>query len=232
MKKNTVKINENALRKIVAESVKKVINEAHANCGLNSHYMDLFRNRIENAIRTNGDIKKEASQFYYDFKKVIMNKNFTLNNLVILAKDIENDTTSGTNIIPDASRFPSSPYFGHKEDFYESKLNRIVAESVKKVLKESFAGADNQFDDNVAQKAKSGNDVFKLNYWKYRFISKDENNGEYVLRCYTDNNSMETRNYPEFEKVVNDLNEYYKLHGYKYIVQALPNFLLKITTKI
>ena len=76
----------------------------------------------------------------------------------------------------------------------ESQLKKIVAESVKRVLKESFIGADNQFDDNVAQKAKSADDVFKLNYWKYRSISKDNDNGKYVLRCYTDNNSMATRN--------------------------------------
>ena len=237
MKKNIVKLNESQLKKIVAESIKKVINEAHANCGLNSHYMDLFRNRIENAIRTNGDIKKEISQFYYDFRKVIMDKNFTLNNLAILAKDIENGTTSSANITPGVSMFPSAPSFGHKEDFYESKLNRIVAESVKRVLKESFIGGDNQFD-NVAQKAKSADDVFKLNYWKYIIESGDKNNGKYVLRCYTDNNSLETRNYPEFEKVVNDLNDYYKLHGSKTIAQALPDDgvsrgrLLKITTKI
>lgn len=235
--KQAIKLNESQLKKIVAESVKKVINEAHANCGLNSHYMDLFRNRIENAIRTNGDIKKEISQFYYDFRKVIMDKNFTLNNLAILAKDIENGTTSSANITPGVSMFPSAPSFGRKEDFYESKLNRIVAESVKRVLKESFIGGDNQFD-NVAQKAKRADDVFKMNYWKYRFISEDEDNGEYVLRCYRDNNSLKTRNYPDFEKVVNDLNQYYKLHGSKSIAQALPDDgvsrgrLLKITTKI
>ncbi len=228
------KLNESRLKKIVAESIKKVINEAHANCGLNSHYMDLFRNRIENAIRTNGDIKKEISQFYYDFRKVIMDKNFTLNNLAILAKDIENGTTSSANITPGASMFPSAPSFGHKEDFYESKLNRIVAESVKRVLKESFIGGDNQFD-NIAQKAQSPSDVFKMNYWIYKTESKG--NGELVLRCYTDNNSLKTRNYPEFEKVVNDLNDYYKLHGSKTIAQALPDDgvsrgrLLKITKK-
>lgn len=119
----------------------------------------------------------------------------------------------------------------------ESQLNRIVAESVKRVLKESFIGGDNQFD-NVAQKAKRAKDVFKLNYWKYIIESGDENNGEYVLRCYRDNNSLKTRNYADFEKVVNDLNQYYKLHGSKTIAQELPDDgvsrgrLLKITTKI
>ena len=118
----------------------------------------------------------------------------------------------------------------------ESQIKKIVSESVRKILKESFIGGDNQFD-NVAQKAKSADDVFKLNYWKYRFISEDEDNGKYVLRCYTDNNSLETRNYPDFEKVVNDLNQYYKLHGSKSIAQALPDDgvskgrLLKITKK-
>ena len=118
----------------------------------------------------------------------------------------------------------------------KSQIKKIVSESVRKILKESFIGGDNQFD-NVAQKAKSADDVFKLNYWKYRFISEDEDNGKYVLRCYTDNNSLETRNYPDFEKVVNDLNQYYKLHGSKSIAQALPDDgvsrgrLLKITKK-
>lgn len=118
----------------------------------------------------------------------------------------------------------------------ESQIKKIVSESVRKILKESFIGGDNQFD-NVAQKAKRAKDVFKLNYWKYRFISNDKNNGELVLRCYTDNNSLKTRNYPDFEKVVNDLNQYYKLHGSKSIAQALPDDdvsrgrLLKITTK-
>ena len=118
----------------------------------------------------------------------------------------------------------------------ESQIKKIVSESVRKILKESFIGGDNQFD-NVAQKAKSRDDVFKLNYWKYRIESIDENNGEYILRCYTNNNSMETRNYADFEKVVNDLNQYYKLHGYKTIAQALPDDgvsrgrLLKITKK-
>ena len=117
----------------------------------------------------------------------------------------------------------------------ESQLKKIVAESVKRALKESFIGADNQFDDNVAQKAQSPSDVFKMNYWIYKTESKG--NGELVLRCYTDNNSLKTRNYPDFEKVVNDLNQYYKLHGSKSIAQALPDDsvsrgrLLKITKK-
>ena len=119
----------------------------------------------------------------------------------------------------------------------ESQIKKIVSESVRKILKESFIGGDNQFD-NVVQKAKSADDVFKLNYWKYRIESSDKNNGKYVLRCYRDNNSLKTRNYPDFEKVVNDLNQYYKLHGSKTIAQALPDDgvsrgrLLKITTKI
>lgn len=116
----------------------------------------------------------------------------------------------------------------------ESQLKKIVLESVKRILKESFIGGDNQFD-NVAQKAQSPSDVFKMNYWTGRTESKG--NGELVLRCYTDNNSMATRNYPDFEKVVNDLNQYYKLHGSKSIAQALPDDgvskgrLLKITKK-
>ena len=118
----------------------------------------------------------------------------------------------------------------------ESQIKKIVSESVRKILKESFIGGDNQFD-NVAQKAQSRDDVFKMNYWKYRIESIDENNGEYILRCYTNNNSMETRNYADFEKVVNDLNQYYKLHGSKAIAQELPDDgvsrgrLLKITKK-
>lgn len=117
----------------------------------------------------------------------------------------------------------------------ESELKNIVAESVKIILKESFIGGDNQFDDNVAQKAQSPSDVFKMNYWTGRTESKG--NGELILRCYTDNNSMATRNYPDFEKVVNDLNQYYKLHGSKSIAQALPDDgvsrgrLLKITKR-
>ena len=117
----------------------------------------------------------------------------------------------------------------------ESQIKKIVSESVRKILKESFIGADNQFDDNVAQKAQSPSDVFKMNYWTGRTETKS--NGELVLRCYTDNNSMATRNYPDFEKVVNDLNQYYKLHGSKSIAQALPDDgvsrgrLLKITKK-
>ena len=104
----------------------------------------------------------------------------------------------------------------------ESELKKIVAESVKIVLKESFIGGDNQFGDNVAQKAQSPSDVFRMNYWTGRTESKG--NGELVLRCYTDNNSMATRNYPDFEKVVNDLNQYYKLHGSKSIATAMDEF--------
>ena len=116
----------------------------------------------------------------------------------------------------------------------ESQLKKIVSESVRKILKESFIGGDNQFD-NVAQKAQSPSDIFRMNYWICRTESKG--NGELILRCYTDNNSMATRNYPDFEKVVNDLNQYYKLHGSKSIAQALPDDgvsrgrLLKITKK-
>ena len=116
----------------------------------------------------------------------------------------------------------------------ESQIKKIVSESVRKILKESFIGGDNQFD-NVAQKAQSPSDIFRMNYWICRTESKG--NGELILRCYTDNNSMATRNYPDFEKVVNDLNQYYKLHGSKSIAQALPDDgvsrgrLLKITKK-
>ena len=116
----------------------------------------------------------------------------------------------------------------------ESQIKKIVSESVRKILKESFIGGDNQFD-NVAQKAQSPSDIFRMNYWTCRTESKG--NGELILRCYTDNNSMATRNYPDFEKVVNDLNQYYKLHGSKSIAQALPDDgvsrgrLLKITKK-
>lgn len=113
----------------------------------------------------------------------------------------------------------------------ESQIKKIVSESVRKILKESFIGGDNQFDNSVAQKAQSPSDVFKMNYWTGR-------TEELVLRCYTDNNSMATRDYPDFEKVVNDLNQYYKLHGSKSIAQALPDDgvsrgrLLKITKRV
>lgn len=114
----------------------------------------------------------------------------------------------------------------------ENQLNEIVTESVKRILKEGLF-TKTEFDENVVQKAQCPSDVFKLNYWTGRTESKG--NGELVLRCYTDNNSMQTRNYPEFEKVVNDLNQYYKLHGSKTVAQALPydgvsrGRLLKIT---
>ena len=114
----------------------------------------------------------------------------------------------------------------------ESQLKNIITESVNRILKEGLF-TPTEFDENVAQKAQCPSDVFKMNYWAGRTESKD--NGELVLRCYTDNNSMQTRNYPDFEKVVNDLNQYYKLHGSKSVAQALPDDgtsrgrLLKIT---
>ena len=48
MKKNTVKINENTLRKIVAESVKKVLREYHPDKVMRDTQIELFRkNQIE-----------------------------------------------------------------------------------------------------------------------------------------------------------------------------------------
>lgn len=114
----------------------------------------------------------------------------------------------------------------------EEQLINIVSESVKSILKEGLF-TTTEFDADVAQKAQKPSDVFKLNYWTGNVV--DKSNGSLIIRCYTNNNSMATRNYPAFEKVVNDLNQYYKLHGSKSVAQALPDDgvsrgrLLKIT---
>ena len=90
----------------------------------------------------------------------------------------------------------------------ESQLRKIVTECTKQVLKEGFFNVPG---NNVAEMAKLPSDVFKMNNWVYRTESKG--NGELVLQCFTNNNSLRALSYPSFDKVLSDLRKYYELHN-------------------
>lgn len=245
--KQTIKLNESELKKIVAESVKRVVNEIGDT--LAGQYM---LGRLGGKKISNNDIKgfQKVADYAKNGREEIYGEE---NDDVILPdNDMAQEYMNGFSDYRELSD-PEMEIDGKIGNFgspeYEKKhakkhlsdiqqdysMEESIKRAVKSVLKESFIGGDNQFDDNVAQKAQCPSDVFRMNYWTGR--TESNGNGELILRCYTDNNSMATRNYPDFEKVVNDLNQYYKLHGSKSIAQALPDDgvsrgrLLKITKK-
>ena len=110
---------------------------------------------------------------------------------------------------------------GNSMKITENELKGIVSESVKRILKEGLIHPT-EYGNDIVFKAQSPSQIFKLNNWTYTTESKD--NGVLMLRCYTDNNnSFEMGNFPEFEKVVDDLNKFYKYHGSKTVAEAIPD---------
>ena len=88
---NTVRLNESQLRNLIRESVRNVLmemDEISKDKVMPGKYMQIFKNRIENAMACSEDIRKTVADFYRDFRNRIPNEAFTIGNLMDIADGI------------------------------------------------------------------------------------------------------------------------------------------------
>lgn len=153
MKKNTVKLNENALRKIVAESIKKALKE-----GIGDETMrGLFGNTPEERKRTFSDIDAAFQERGID---AYVSKFFSdENQVMIMVKGHENDG----EVKDIMSQFGYGQYVGQGIDWLQFRkgdapvkvsgqmLESVITECVVKAINEISAG----MLDRAAEKASS-----------------------------------------------------------------------------
>ena len=158
-----IRLTEVQLKKLIAESIKKcLVNEVEDETYKKSKkvmpwkYMEIFKNRVLNASHgSHGEIKRTIVEFFKDFKDKIPNEAFTIENLMDLADKLQYG--SHDHIIPGAKEgwngFFAQDELGGDNDAFgpgrfnesktsvklnESQLKQVIAESVKKVLKEGL----------------------------------------------------------------------------------------------
>ena len=100
----------------------------------------------------------------------------------------------------------------------ESDISKLVSECVKRLMKEGLFD-ETEFGDDIPQKAQKLSDVIKMNAWTGRIVKRSAE--MLIMHLYTDNNSMKTRNYPDIEKVLNDLREWCRLHNSNTVFEKL-----------
>lgn len=118
-------------------------------------YMVMFKNRVRNACQNSPeDLEKAVVNFYKHFGKKVQNKEFTLNNLMDLARSIAAEE-GGIGIIGSGSldkqgkadawwgaNLGSKIVEGKKTmKLTESDLRKMVTECVKRILSEGFASS-------------------------------------------------------------------------------------------
>lgn len=212
---NTMKITESELKTIVAESVRRILSEGDIYDKMN----ELARlDRYELFSR----LLEELGKRKMNGKTIVINKDnvFCYDDFLIFSGDRTSQKITfrrmGDLWVLDFDGDEPMLLENCPEDFFATlllNLDNIVTEGLIHPT---------EYGNDVAFNAETPSQVFKLNNWTYTTESKD--NGVLMLRCYTDNNnSFEMGNFPEFEKVVDDLNKFYKYHGSKTVAEAIPD---------
>jgi hypothetical protein len=149
MKNNTIKLSESEFKKLVKESIAKILKEGYYTKGYTEHgepsdenaYIESYEYIIDSVFNGNfSQVREMISNLNDDEIEELLD--YTRNEL-------------GYNDVADKiERILGREY---EESMYESKLNRLVKESIRKVLNEDyddFDGYDNDLDyDNVYDEA-------------------------------------------------------------------------------
>ena len=142
--KQKIKLSETSLVNIINESVLAELDRRKV---MPSKYYEIFKNRVINAIHGNfGDVERVVKEFYRDFKDRIPNADFTLDNLMELAENIDGDGgithekggSIGGHKIKDADGWWGANMGKFLEEgkvlVTESQLCKLIKESVMKAL--------------------------------------------------------------------------------------------------
>jgi len=141
-----VKLSEAALKKMIMESIMGEVNKSKL---MPPKYKEIFIRRVKNAAHGGiGDVEKAVQEFYVQFRDKIPGENFTLDNLMDFADDIERDERGGGHGNPGARRQGASDGWWatnqgkfleeNKIRLSESQLRNLIKKSVRKVMKESL----------------------------------------------------------------------------------------------
>ena len=134
-------LNETALKNIINEAVKTAVKNLLAEnyCEESSNYAmpdklkSIFKNRVEQASHfSQRKVEQVVRDFYEQFSGRVKNPGFSLDYLTNLADSICSSENFMSNTTPNATE-PEDPY---ADELDENILRKIVAESIKKVLKE------------------------------------------------------------------------------------------------
>ena len=113
MKTSRIRLNESQLRELIRESVRNVLmemDEIAKDKVMPGKYMQIFKNRIENAMACSEDMRKTVADFYRDFRNRIPNEAFTIGNLMDIADGIETSgyRTHETSDMPDGHKIKNA----------------------------------------------------------------------------------------------------------------------------
>lgn len=113
MKTSRIRLNESQLRELIRESVRNVLmemDEIAKDKVMPGKYMQIFKNRIENAMACSEDMRKTVTDFYRDFRNRIPNEAFTIGNLMDIADGIETSSyrTHETSDMPDGHKIKNA----------------------------------------------------------------------------------------------------------------------------
>ena len=181
-----IKINEAGLKKMIMESIMGEISKSKL---MPPKYREIFTRRVKNAAHGGiGDVEKVVQEFYVQFKDKIPGENFTLDNLMDLADDIERDERGGGHGNPGMRRQGMSDgWWATNAEKYleenkktnmknnvvrinEAQLRKLIKESVIRVLKEDmFYGG----------KGLEGDDVIRINPTTRHEVWNDIRSGVY-----------------------------------------------------
>ena len=92
-----------------------------------------------------------------------------------------------------------------------NEVENIVSEAVKSIIKEGFWFKDNKLEG----KPTNLKDLFYSDGWTFQRLPKG------VFKCFTNNNSLRTREYLPFEELVEDVNIFFEDNNLQFIAKAI-----------
>ena len=153
--KQKVTLSKPALIKLVKESVLAELDKRKV---MPTRYYEIFKNRVFNAMHGSfGDVERVVKEFFRDFKDKVPNADFTLDNLMQLADDIEGGgdrthergSTAGGHKIKDADGW----WGANMGKFLEEDKLMVTESELRKVIKESVMKALNEISSGMIQRA-------------------------------------------------------------------------------
>lgn len=135
-KKNTIKLTESELKKIISESVKKVLKESG----------DMDRNALYQRVK---NVYNNGEGSFYD----LMDE-FGMSEDELYKTGIA-DMWGNLDAIEGYER--QEKMFAHQYENKKSKLKKIVSESVKKVLRESIYDVNDGFNSSMTNNTQGDN---------------------------------------------------------------------------
>lgn len=233
--KQRIRINENQLRQIVMESVKRVLNE-----GIGDEYLDNFGKSVSRSKRF-GNVKDLSSWSDEQFdslnstRKDMHNKGRGVKTKGSTeTRDWLRKQTEKGNPIIKYKKNPDEWMKKHLDSVDESKIKKAIKESVKRVLKEEFEKPSNWKDTQFKGTFEDENGAL---YMPDEYESHDEYDGYYysisscnkeleALECFEEDGGYSSPD-EAYNEGLNQLKSYYDgmymLEVYHFVTQSDGN---------